>query len=272
MNIRNYYLIIITFLIIVGCSKEHIEVETNCAVNQPLQGWKVEKFDFSINTDHRDVYFPSEAVGFVCGLGGDIIKTSDSGLTWQELNTGTTNNLKTVYFIDENIGFASGNGVNDSDDSGAPVIKTTDGGKTWERYFFKGLTIKDIYFFDEQNGVALVNHGGKYKIAVTSNSGKNWDIQDLDVRSWYDKFFYTPTKIIVCGYKRVLYCPEDMGNTWDTIICPNIPYNEVRDLFIISENVWILNGSADVHKTTDGGKTWTEIKFNIFGRLVHFSS
>jgi hypothetical protein len=53
-------------------------------------------------------------------LTGMILKTIDSGTTWFELSSGTTNSLNAVFFTDANTGYTIG--------WGGTILKTSDGG------------------------------------------------------------------------------------------------------------------------------------------------
>jgi photosystem II stability/assembly factor-like uncharacterized protein len=65
----------------------------------------------------------NSSIGFAVGFIGTILKTTDGGLTWKLQNSGTTNTLYDVSFVDVNNGFAVG-------ESGT-ILRTTDGGIKW---------------------------------------------------------------------------------------------------------------------------------------------
>ncbi|MBK9096800.1 MAG: T9SS type A sorting domain-containing protein [bacterium] len=66
------------------------------------------------------MHFPTSTVGYVVGMGGGIYKTTNSGLSWTSQNSGTSQTLNDVFFINDFTGFVTGeNGV---------ILKTTDGG------------------------------------------------------------------------------------------------------------------------------------------------
>ena len=47
---------------------------------------------------------------------------------WEYQNTGITNNLRGIYFLDETTGFAVGDAFAPNS---APILKTVDGGMNW---------------------------------------------------------------------------------------------------------------------------------------------
>ncbi|MCW8811479.1 MAG: YCF48-related protein [Ignavibacteriaceae bacterium] len=63
-------------------------------------------------------------IGYSVGDQGIIFKTSDAGLTWQPQQSGTSQRLNKIYFIDLDFGFAVGeNGL---------ILRTTSGGEPVE--------------------------------------------------------------------------------------------------------------------------------------------
>lgn len=50
------------------------------------------------------VTFADALTGWVVGAGGTILKTTDAGSHWVQLNSGTSNDLKTVVFFDSQMG------------------------------------------------------------------------------------------------------------------------------------------------------------------------
>jgi len=59
---------------------------------------------------------------YACGWYGEIYKSIDGGLHWFYLNSGTEENLRSIFFLDDNLGWVVG-------DNGL-IIKTTIGGVT----------------------------------------------------------------------------------------------------------------------------------------------
>jgi photosystem II stability/assembly factor-like uncharacterized protein len=71
----------------------------------------------------RQLVFTDPATAYVIADIGRIRKTTDAGLNWIMLNTGTTEAIMGIDFVSPNIAYACGyNGV---------IIRTTDAGATW---------------------------------------------------------------------------------------------------------------------------------------------
>lgn len=116
------------------------------------------------------VFFLNADTGFSVGYrsfpsifttGGAIMKTTDGGTTWTELNNlPVTSLLNSVFFSDENTGYAAGE----------TILKTTDGGNTWVSQ--AGQTpaayLNSVFFTGPGTGYA-VGPGGT--IIKTTNGG-----------------------------------------------------------------------------------------------------
>jgi len=124
------------------------------------------------------VHFPEGTqVGYVVGadmdsLGGEIglvMKTTDGGATWVAQNSPAAARLNSVYFIDDNTGYAVG-------DAGTAIM-TTDGGENWTT-----MTVGDT---DQFNYVGFPGRGQtgfigvrprsqSAKVLKTTNGGATW--------------------------------------------------------------------------------------------------
>lgn len=279
--------ILLAAIFLIGCSKVPInEKETKFnpvdKTTLSLDGWEFSKsiYDFSINS--RDLFFVNSEVGFVVGYNGDIYKTTDSGEMWTKQNSGTTLHLHSVFFLNENVGFASSQSMNclDADcNKGCLLLKTTNGGETWTKIFFPDyLSIHSIKFFDELKGIAIIYTTSKFgmqkkNIAITSDGGINWTLSDLVIIAPYDKLVFVSNLIFVAGENQRIFKSSDFGHTWVTINTPVKTTFDIRELYFYNENIGFIDGITDIYKTTDGGSNWTKTNFPFdgFGTL-HFSN
>ncbi len=78
---------------------------------------------------------PSDSVIYICGTGGSIYRSGDSGLTWSLQLVPTTKTLRAISFFDEKHGIAVG-------DSGI-ILHTTSGGVTSVRH--NGMPVLSQY-------------------------------------------------------------------------------------------------------------------------------
>src|SRR5262249_50638123 len=85
---------------------------------------------------------------------------------WDVQQSGVTDELLSVCFVDDQVGFASG--------KGNTLIRTTDGGKTWQRMLEadqRGYQFDQVIFTSRREGWAAA--GGT--IIHTTDSGDSWN-------------------------------------------------------------------------------------------------
>jgi len=134
----------------------------------------------------RSVHFPSAGIGYTIGvaagsLGGTILKTSDCGLTWNHL-TWTTNQLFSVFFINNNIGITVG-------ESGT-ILKTNDGGVTWNLQtsdLIYPYYLYSVFFPTSAIGYAVGECG---TILKSIDGGTTWNSQNSGTgKNLYSVYF-----------------------------------------------------------------------------------
>ncbi|MCX6267575.1 MAG: YCF48-related protein [Bacteroidetes bacterium] len=116
------------------------------------------------------VCFPDVSTGYaVCYVltgkrtvvQGRVIKTTDGGTTWFDLQAATDGKLNSVYFTDANTGYCVG-------DHGT-IIKTTDGGAHWATSSSgTAYNLLSVCFTDATKGYAVGDYG---TILKTTNGG-----------------------------------------------------------------------------------------------------
>ncbi|MCT4629593.1 YCF48-related protein [Winogradskyella sp.] len=204
----------------------------------------VEQFTLD-NYGFSNVFFLNENLGFVSGGSGRIDKTTDGGLTWQQLTTGTTQPIKDVYFIDENNGFACG--------EDRTFISTTDGGNTWNEIILPiedYWTLNKIYFINSNQGIIVGSGGHMFN---TSDGGITWtEATSGTTRHINDVKYHNGKYVAVCDYGVVLQS-TDMGITWS-----NYEISYWRELYSVafSNGTIYIGSDGDVFQSTDNGATW----------------
>jgi photosystem II stability/assembly factor-like uncharacterized protein len=128
-----------------------------------------------------DLYFIDESNGIATACIDDeyksIWRTTDGGITWSNVYNEPKYFLYSVWFINQNTGFAAG--YYDQPGWGMlPAInKTSDGGITWENIYIddgiinRGESLTDIRFQDELNGFAIGSYG---ESVYTTDGGATW--------------------------------------------------------------------------------------------------
>lgn len=212
---------------------------------------------------------------------------------WTLQNSGTTQNLSDVFFVNNSLGFACG-------DSG--ILKTTNGGNNWTNVFsaaglvnlhfpnsstgyagggtnaglYKtsdgGNTWNDISLnLANQNGggiwftsadtgfYALGNFSSSCKILKTSNGGASWDTVFATTSSYWISYFYFPDANtgFATGNNGYVYKTIDAGNTWTGIYMGGNYW--MSGVYFFDNNTGFVSGggtSSPLWKTNDGGANW----------------
>ncbi len=116
----------------------------------------------------RSILFVSEFDAWAISDDG-VFHSSDGGNSWTENETFPSDQLNSIYFFNENLGFIGGQTANQE----ATIFLTKDGGVSWERASFDVVTyssVRSISFANETTGFA-VSGSNAFK---TTDGGTNW--------------------------------------------------------------------------------------------------
>jgi len=213
-----------------------------------------------------DVFFLNASHGWAAG-GFDLLVTTDGGVRWKTLNQ-KMNLVKAVWFIDEKLGFAAGNGIS----------TTTDGGHSWRRLPQDG-SLWGIHFYDDKNGWVV---GEGSLLHQTHDGGKTWHTMKLKglKHNALGVHFVSPLQGWVVGGASMsgggtkILSTSDGGKTWS-------PHNDeevdaldfyLTDVFFMDDKLgWAVGANGAIVATTNGGRTW-QVQRNHGKRLsdVHF--
>ena len=247
-------------------------------------------------TDLRAMYFINKDTGWVVGNANpsaQILKTTDGGNNWVSQNSNADENLFNVFFVNENIGFATGDN--------RPFLKTTDGGSNWTSVSitsgsnFRPSYLSNFYFVNDQigfytndlavfktinsgnswspvlenpvtpitnisfnsdgiHGVVICFEGNVYK---TSDAGETWQL----VPSFTNEFLYsieTISNIFYIAGDGVFFKSDDFGDSWSAVPLPQpTPENGYISISFPSNDIGFCGGEPyKIFKTIDGGNNW----------------
>ncbi|MCX8043814.1 MAG: YCF48-related protein [Desulfobacterota bacterium] len=202
--------------------------------------------------------FINDKQGWIAGLLGTVIHTSDGGSTWVKQNTGTDRHLFNVVFVDERHGWAAGDGNT--------VIHTSDGGNTWIRQTpEEDKILNDILFVDATNGWVVGESG---IILNTTDGGATWNqvMPSFFERKTVEEEFENPrpalfsiaatdkNNIWLCGIDGTIIKTTDAGATWTQL---SVPTKEgLYSLCIKNGKGWAVGDKGTYLMSPDGGTTW----------------
>lgn len=245
---------------------------------------------------HDDIWFVNSNLGWAVNLGGEILKTSDGGSTWERQLQNPDIYLRCIGFASENIGWAGGFKVkNANNDKAAILYKTINGGQKWTA--IRNFSENEV---EAICGLTVVNESIVYasgtnfpesptRVLRTRNGGQDWSILDMSkyANMLVDIFFISPEIGWVIGgksnnksknleridMKPVVLSTNNGGEYWINQL-DNISNSLIRNEwgwkihFLDKDNgfVSLENGSGfpgSILKTNNGGKTWNKLDINL---------
>ncbi len=223
------------------------------------------------------------------GVNGVLLRSTDAGISWGTVTTGTTSTIESVRLTDQNNGVAVG-------DAGA-ILRTSDGGQTWTNRSVvtqenlldwwsigsteyicgtHGLLIKSVNggaswssinlntqaglhsvrFSDLSTGIVVGDNG---LIVKTTDAGATWrTILSLTTSNLNYVTFATPSLVMACGSGGIIVRSTNAGESWSQPTMP--PGGTLRSmLFTDAQTGTVVGAGGLVWQTADGGQSWSAV-------------
>lgn len=201
---------------------------------------------------------------WVAGDSGVIMFSNDQGDTWEMQNSGVSNYIEDIFFLNENLGWALSYDYEGGNlDIRSKILITNNGGLNWEINYFRNLNIilTTIYFQDSLNGWVGSRPGG---ISYTQDGGYSWFESTIDT----GLFRYLPVEQI--GFSTPQYGfavggqVDNVGVVWSTSDSGKVwmPHGIGADFFLDS----IFMDSTSIISLTgekEGNYPTANLKFNL---------
>ena len=223
----------------------------------------------------NSVFFINPNNGWAAGNSGVILKTTDSGTTWEMQDIGNIakhKEIRHVFFTNAETGWACGSTYDY--DYGYVLLfrKTTDGGADWDEIDnpLKG----PMYFTDPDTGWAS-HEFTRNTIYKTTNGGTRWlefcvDPLSGDLESPHSIIFSdTRNGWILCNAinETRVFRTSDGGKSWTEQARENT--NELNSIqFIDSSTGWVCGEKGTVLATIDGVTNWISGKIGASTDLI----
>jgi photosystem II stability/assembly factor-like uncharacterized protein len=205
------------------------------------------------------VHFPTPDTGYAASERGDILRTTDAGLTWTACGkVATQENLTALHFVNERFGFAVG--------LAGTLLRTRDGGESWT--LLPPPATRDfqgVHFVNETVG-CVVGVGGT--ALWTRDAGETWalsgtgipndlrDVHLIDERTAYAGVAGWDDQFVL----RTL----DGGASWtglrgtellsDGLLYYGRRFHEADDNLILRESI---NGLYEIVVRANPGSPWS---------------
>ncbi len=221
-----------------------------------------------LNTYWLDVHFLDDNpdYGWVCGYGGRIIRTTDGGNSWRGTTIIATDQLESIYFVNENVGYASGEGI---------IFKSVDGGATWLNVTPPNVDVLlwGSFFLTENLGFVIGGScQGPQRFYRTTNGGATWsnDYHFFPNSKLADLMIDPATGLGYAAGSGLIWKTTDFGKTWDVFArTGGMDWHEeitnIGKSFLIPYSVGCdgtTTGFGGNRFSVDDGKTWRDFRTN----------
>jgi len=186
------------------------------------------------------------------GERGHVI-LSDDGTEWRQADAvPTRSTLTTVAASGERLWAAGHDAV---------IITSGDHGRTWSRQYFdpeRQQAVMDLYFTDENNGVAIGSYG---LYLVTHDGGRSWQDVVVDEENEFhlNAMIRFPDGLrMIAGEAGYSYRSFDDGETWEPL---DLPYGGSMWGAILSDRGCAVFFGLRGHlmQSCDRGDHWVEL-------------
>jgi len=167
----------------------------------------------------------------VAGERGHILISEDQGASWQQQQVPTRTTLTSVFFIDQQHGWAAGHD--------SVILQTEDGGRHWQ--LLRNVpeddrAILDLWFQDREHGFAVGAYGLFW---TTRDGGASWQVLDFQ--------------------------PADLGGASDREGTRPVEENLAVDFHLnqitatADGHLFIAAEAGNLYRSADGGSTWVNL-------------
>jgi photosystem II stability/assembly factor-like uncharacterized protein len=214
--------------------------------NNNGQSWTMKQLPATTNAGYSNLASANDTVAVAADYDGNLYRTVDKGQNWTKVYTYSTPDtgwFDGVNFFDGTTAIAFG----DADFAGLHVVKTTDAGATWTRltnlpdsaktaYRFFGLSTYGAAqeIFDNTVWIAYYSSSAPRRMIApvikSTDRGATWTFSEANLTGTVNNYFFRSLKF------------KDANNGWGA----------GRQITSSSTTNFPL------HKTTDGGATWSD--------------
>lgn len=217
------------------------------------------------------VYFVNQNKGWIGGSKGTFLATDDGGKTWRQDRAFTEDNIRDIYFLDEENGYLLCERSVYSAGT-APLsylLKTGDGGTSWQRVEFSESRerIARIFFAIGGYGYAVGESG---TLLVMQGDKKTWKKTMLPARFlMLDGNFSDALNGLIVGGNGTILFTEDAGLNWHPATLAGEARPRLNSVFFINQKTgWAAGNQGKIYATMNGGKYWREQNSNIAKNLT----
>ena len=220
-----------------------------------------------------DAMFVDAQNGWASGSGFQILRTTDSGMTWNYSRFPDTYpyllyDSWAIDFGDATHGIAVGGYSGGALADGGVILTTSDAGANWlPGHNGSAGTTFSIFALDQTHAWAANEYA---EVLWTTDAGARWHLSSIiEGGDVYDVEFADPLNGWAVGGLGYVGRSTDGGRNWARQF-PDIDDEAVRGVEVINSQTAIIVGGlggAISERTTDGGATWTSFNAQNGGTL-----
>lgn len=179
---------------------------------------------------------------------------------WNIQNSGTTNNLNHVYYLNQYTGFTVG--------SNGTILKTTNGGKNWSAKQ-SGTTknLRSINFITFAKGYCTGDSG---TFLYTQDTGRTWQDISFTLSNNLNSVLFTDAYNGFIAGDSLILSTFDGGQNWEY----NYLLNSLLAIcFPGAANGYAIDHQGGIYRSEDGGHDWRrfQLPFNIMPTAIYFT-
>lgn len=210
----------------------------------------------------------SSVTNYAAGFGGTVLKSTNSGGTWQTLTSPSASNINKIFFPPT--GNATTGWV-----ASVGVFKSTNGGVNWVQQIATG-SYADLAFVDLNTGFAVRST----IVSKTTNGGTNFTSTNYTSNSLISAnriIFVTGQTVMILGVDNAndttfVFKSTNLGDTWTQVFkTPGVFF----DMKFVNLSTGMMCGNNGlIKRTTNGGTSWNTITTSVSTDLsgMHFAS
>lgn len=178
---------------------------------------------------------------------------------WTQVGTALTGSARSLYFTDENNGFAVGG----NNSNLGYIARTSDGGVNWTSTSYSGTALlRSIFFYTADTGYTC---GASGLVLKTTDGGDNWETLYTNSSQYFRAVRFVSSLVgLLGGAAGTILKTTDGGTNW-TAISLGQTTSDIIQLQMIDASTGFAVASSSafvsgyIYRTTDGGDTWEQV-------------
>lgn len=164
--------------------------------------------------------------------------------SWVRQNSGTTEELEAVWFVDANRGFVVG--------ARGTLLKTDNGGRSWQPLTLGNANFHALAFDGPVTGLIVGDNGRAYR---SPDGGNVWEeLQPGVSANLRGGACGMAGRMYAAGENGIIIRSMDNGNSWEVADSSAVHWEAMAAM--MDMNAWAVGRGGTIRATRDGGLSW----------------